>query len=72
MKTVKLSTIKKQIKDGQVECMTDLKIGYVFIRWTKTGEREYVEVVKPYTKDQAMKDMGLVKVRGALGGIYYE
>jgi len=25
-----------------------------------------------YSKDQAMKDLGLVKVRGSLGGVYYE
>ena len=72
MKNITLSTIKKWIKDGKIECMNDLKIGYVFFRWCKTGKREYINVVKPYTSDQAMKDCGLVKVRGALGGTYWE
>lgn len=44
MKKINLPTFEKWIKDGKVECLTDLKIGYVFVRWCKTGKREYVEI----------------------------
>ncbi len=46
MKTVKLKTIEKQIKDGRVECLSDLKIGYVSIRRFPSRKSEMVEVVK--------------------------
>lgn len=46
MKNVKLSTIEKQIRDGKVECMTDLRIGYVEIRNCITDKRYFVNVVK--------------------------
>ena len=32
MKTVKMKTIEKQIRDGKVECLSDLRIGFVHIR----------------------------------------
>ena len=46
MKTVKLKTIQKQIKEGKTECLTDLKIGYVSIRRFPSRKIEMVEVVK--------------------------
>jgi len=46
MKTVKIKTIQKQIKDGKVECITDLKLGFVEIRKFPSGNKAIVEVVK--------------------------
>ena len=46
MKTVKIKTIQKQIKDGKVECITDLKLGYVSIRRFPSRKMEMVEVIK--------------------------
>jgi hypothetical protein len=46
MKIVKLKTIQKQITNGRVECITDLKIGYVSIRRFPSRKTEMVEVVK--------------------------
>jgi len=46
MKTVKIKTIQKQIKDGKVECITDLKLGFVEIRKFPSGNRGIVEIVK--------------------------
>jgi hypothetical protein len=46
MKEVKMKTILKQIKDGKVECITDLKLGYVSIRRFPSRKTEMVEVVK--------------------------
>jgi len=46
MKEVKMKTILKQIKDGKVECITDLKLGYVSIRRFPSGKREIVEVIR--------------------------
>jgi hypothetical protein len=47
-----------------------------------TNERSIVDVgdlgkrhraaLRRSERDQAMRDLGLVKVRGALGGVYYE
>lgn len=45
MKNVKLATIEKQIADGKIECMTDLKVGYVEIRSCITGNRQIVNVI---------------------------
>lgn len=44
MKTLKLSTVANQIKDGKIECLTDLKIGYVEIR-RASGKREIIQVI---------------------------
>lgn len=46
MKEVKMKTILKQIKEGKVECITDLKLGYVSIRRFPSRKMEMVEVVK--------------------------
>ena len=46
MKEVKLKTIQKQIKDGKVECITDLKLGYVSIRRFPSRKTEMIEVIK--------------------------
>ena len=46
MKTVKIKTIQKQIKDGKVECITDLKLGYVSIRRFPSRKTEMIEVIK--------------------------
>lgn len=46
MKEVKMKTILKQIKEGKVECITDLKLGYVSIRRFPSRKTEIVEVVK--------------------------
>ena len=34
MRTLKIETALKQIKDGKIECLTDIKKGYVTIRKT--------------------------------------
>lgn len=46
MKNVKLKTIERQIRDGKVECMMDLRIGYLEIRNCTTGKRYFVNVIK--------------------------
>ncbi len=46
MKEVKMKTILKQIKEGKVECITDLKLGYVSIRRFPSRKTEMVEVIK--------------------------
>ena len=46
MKTVKIKTIEKQIRDGKVECLSDLRVGFVFIRRHPSRKSEIVEVVK--------------------------
>jgi hypothetical protein len=48
MKTLTYNTAIKQIKDGKIECITDIKIGFVEIR-RSTGKREMINVIdKPY------------------------
>jgi hypothetical protein len=44
MTTLKIKTILKQIKDGKIEMMQDLKIGYVEIRNTTSGKRQIIEI----------------------------
>jgi hypothetical protein len=44
MRKLKLETAKKMIKDGKFECESDLKIGYVSVRYS-TGKRTYIEIV---------------------------
>ncbi len=44
MTTLKIKTILKQIKDGKIEMMQDLKTGYVEIRNTTSGKRQIIEV----------------------------
>ncbi len=46
MKTVKIKTLEKQIKDGRVECLSDLKVGFVHIRRFPSRKNEMIEVVK--------------------------
>ena len=46
MKEVKMKTILKQIKDGKIECITDLKLGYVSIRRFPSRKTEMIEVIK--------------------------
>lgn len=42
---MKIETLKKLVKDGRVECTTDIsQYGRVEIRWTATGKRETVNV----------------------------
>lgn len=52
MRTIKIAKLQKMIQEGRVECLTDLKIGYVEI-WKgcvkgkqKINSRETVNVVK--------------------------
>jgi hypothetical protein len=45
MKTVKFQTVKKQIQEGRLECVTDLKIGYVEVRNLVSQKRLFIEVV---------------------------
>lgn len=45
MKTLKFKTVEKQIQDGKIECMTDLRLGYVEIRNTESGKRSTIEVI---------------------------
>jgi hypothetical protein len=35
MKTMKMSSALKAIKEGRMECVTDLKLGYVTVRVAK-------------------------------------
>jgi len=45
MKTLTYQTALKQIKEGKIECITDLKIGFVEIR-RHTGKREIINIVE--------------------------
>ena len=45
MKTVKFETLKKQIREGRIECVTDLKIGYVEIYNMNSRKRMTIEVI---------------------------
>jgi len=55
MKRVKAATVKGWVKDGRVECETDLKVGYVSIRWTRTGKSEDVEVIADHKSSSKIK-----------------
>jgi hypothetical protein len=46
MKTMKINKVERLIKEGIIECLTDLKIGYVEIRWCKKDSRETIYVIK--------------------------
>jgi hypothetical protein len=44
MKTLKLSTAIKQIKEGKFECVTDIKIGTVQIR-TSRKKTTFINII---------------------------
>lgn len=45
MKEVSIETIKRLIEEGKLECITDLKKGYVEIRNTSSGKRQTIRVI---------------------------
>ena len=45
MRQMKMSMVLRQTRDGNFECLTDLKLGYVHVRWYM-GKRETLEVVE--------------------------
>jgi hypothetical protein len=45
MKTLKFNTALKQIKEGRIECITDLKIGYVEIYNMTSRKRITIEII---------------------------
>jgi hypothetical protein len=45
MKTLKFKTLLRQIQAGKIECVTDLKIGYVEIFNLSSRKRIFVEVI---------------------------
>jgi hypothetical protein len=48
MKTKTIEAVTQLIRDGRVECVTDLKLGHVEIRWSRTGKRETINVTRKY------------------------
>ena len=44
MKKFKINRITKMISEGRIECLTDLRIGYVEIRYISSGKRTTIEV----------------------------
>jgi hypothetical protein len=46
MKKLKLQTALNQIKEGRLECIQDLKIGYVEFRITSSNKRKIIEIIK--------------------------
>jgi len=46
MKRLKVRTVEQQIKEGKIECITDLKLGYVEIRKCATGVTETIKVIR--------------------------
>lgn len=44
MRSLTMKKMREMIKDGRIECITDLKVGYVEVRWTHNNKRETVEV----------------------------
>lgn len=49
MKTLTYQTALKQIKEGKIECITDLKIGFVEI-YRHTGKRETINIIEKPSK----------------------
>lgn len=45
MKTLKFNKALKQIKEGRIECITDLKIGYVEIYDMISRKRKTIEII---------------------------
>lgn len=45
MKTLKFEVVKRQIKHGKIECVTDLKMGHVEIRSCLTNKRMTITVI---------------------------
>lgn len=45
MKTLKFNKVLSQIKEGKIECVTDLKIGYVEILNLNSRKRTFIQVV---------------------------
>ena len=45
MKTLKFDSVIKQLKEGKIECVTDLKIGYVEIRNCENNKRKTIQVI---------------------------
>jgi hypothetical protein len=45
MKTLKIKSVEKQLKEGKIECVTDLRIGFVEIRSCFTNKRITINVI---------------------------
>lgn len=45
MRTLKLATALKQIKEGRFECLNDIKVGYIQIR-KANGKSEMIEIIE--------------------------
>jgi len=45
MKNLKINSVEKQLKEGKIECVTDLKIGFVEIRSCLTNKRMIINVI---------------------------
>ena len=46
MRRLKVRTVEQQSKEGKIDCMTDIKLGYVDIRQCATGVRETIKVIR--------------------------
>jgi hypothetical protein len=46
MRRLKVRTVEQQIKEGKIECMTDIKLGYVEIRKCATGVTEIIKIIR--------------------------
>jgi hypothetical protein len=46
MRRLKVRTVEQQIKEGKIECVTDIKLGYVEIRKCATGVTETIKVIR--------------------------
>ena len=46
MRRLKVRTVEQQIKEGKIECITDIKLGYVEIRKCATGVTETIKVIR--------------------------
>ena len=46
MRRLKVRTVEQQIKEGKIECSTDIKLGYVEIRKCATGVTETIKVIR--------------------------
>ena len=56
-------------------CLSYIRLGKSFgdeKGYTSTTRKLHRESLARQAKDQAMRDLGLVKVRGGLGGTYWE
>jgi len=70
MATVTLQQLKAMLVDAKMHAVCDTS--FIDRMTARDNVRKLKSRIARREKDQAMRDLGLVKVRGNLGGTYYE